>query len=347
MGIWAGSTLNSNETSHLINQWDDSKSLAICRRKNGFLYEILGKAEPGATPMSVEWKNSTKVSGKDIQFNFLGSLKTISTVADGYAAGAGETGTWGGTVIPADTFGAVTLPIVHFADAEYFPSSELDRFTGQEQPMRDWIEEKLEYLMLSWENSFGNAFNTGTAAVPTRTQVCPWRHQISDGVSTGETTYVTYGLDRNDSGNVDFRGNVTVSVGDLTLEKIRLRELEVIERGGMVRLGLVENALYNKIHKLLEGYSVVTYDDQWTKFGGSFVKFGNIRWIMETRMPTELVGLIDPTTWKIWQKKGQFTRQGIVPDPSKKATHVLNWEKWIAIYCKAPNRNALMTNVTS
>lgn len=347
MGLWAGSGINSNETANLINQLYNTKAIAMVRRKNGFLYEMMGKSEAGATPMDTKWQKVNKVSGKDVQFNLLGSLKTIATVADGYAAGAGETSAWGGTVIPADTFGGVTLPLVHYADAEYFPDSELDRYEGDELRTRDWIAQKVEYLILSFENTFGNAINTTTAAVPSRTVVCPWRHQISDGVSTGETTYQTYGLDRNDSANADFRGLVDVTGGDLTLQKIRTRKNVIKGRGGMPKVGLAETTLYGKIETLVEAYSHVTYDETWSSFGGEWVKYAGTRYIQETRMGTGLVALLDPESWVLWWNTKNFTRNGIVRDPSRKATSVLVWGCWNALFCNQPNKNGLLTNLTS
>ena len=346
-GIWTGSGINSNESANLINQLHNTKAIAMVRRKNGFLYEMLGKPEVGKTPGEVNWERTEKTSGRDVQFNLLGSLKTIATVADGYAAGAGETSAWGGTVIPADTFGGVTLPLVHYADAEYFPSSELDRYEGDELRTRDWIAQKIDYLMLSFENTFGNAINTTTAAVPTRTQICPWRHQISDGVSTGETGYVTYGLDRNDSGNADFRGLNSVTGGDLTLQKIRTGKNTAATRGGNVRVGLAETTLYGKIQTLVDSYSHQTFDETWSNFGGEWVKYAGIRFILESRMGTGLVGLLDPDAWKLWWRQKNFTRAGIVLDPSRKATHVLNWEVWCALFCFKPNSNYLLTQLTS
>ena len=347
MGIWNGSSINSNETANLINQLWQTKAIAMVRRKNGLLYEVLGKAEQGATPMDVKWSRTEKTSGKDIQFNMLGSLKTINTVPDGYAAGSGETSAWGGTVIPADTFGGVTLPLVHYADAEYFPDSELDRYEGDELRTRDWIAQKMDYLMLSFENTFGNAINTSTATVPTRTQVCPWRHQISDGVSSGETGYQTYGLDRNDSGNSDFRGLVDVTGGDLTLAKLKARKNLLITRGGNGKVGLAETTLYGKIQTLVENYTHVNYDETWSSFGGEYVRYSGTRYILEQRMATQTVGLLTPETWRLWWNTKNFTRSGIVPDPSKKATHVLVYGYWNAFYTNQPNQNALLTGLTS
>ena len=346
-GIWTGSTINSNESANLINQLWNTKAIAMVRRKNGLLYEVLGKPEKGATPMDVKWNRVNKVSGRDVQFNMLGSLKTISTVADGYAAGAGETSAWGGTVIPADTFGGVTLPLVHYADAEYFPSSELDRYQGDELRTREWIAQKMDYLMLSFENTFGNAINTSTAAVPARTQVCPVRHQISDGVSSGETTYQTYGLDRNDSGNADFRGLVDVTGGDLTLAKIKARQNLIVTRGGDGSVGLAETTLYGKIQTLVENYTHTTWQEDWANFGGSWVRYGNTRFILEQRMATQTVNLLTPSSWVLWWNMNNFTRNGIVEDPSRKATHVLVWGCWNAFYCNQPNQNSVMTGLTS
>ncbi len=348
MAIWAGSTINSNETANLINQLWNTKAIAMVRRKNGLLYELLGKAEPGATPLDVNWQRTRKVSGINVQFNLMGGLKTIETVGDGEGAG-NETSTWGGTVIPSTIFGGVTLPLVHYADAEYFPSSELDRYQGDELRTRDWIAQKMEYLMLSWENTFGNSLATNTQQVPTRTQVCPWRHQISSGNTThgGETVYRTYGLDRFDNGNADFRGNVATQVGDLTLKKIRDQKLECIERGGMATLGLCENAVYSKVLQEIEAYTTVNYDEMWSKFGGEYANFAGTRFVLETRMASGELGLLDPNSFVFWHNMKNFTRNGIVQDVNRRSTHVLVYEYWVALFCNKPNSNAVLTGINT
>ena len=339
---WTGAYASRYAEAKLINQLWQSKSVAIIRRKNGLLYAVLDKTEPGAEPLSVNWNRSQKVSGLDIQLNLMGELKTIATVADGTA----ETTSWAGTVIPTRVFAAVTLPLVHFADAEYFPSSERMRFVGDEVRGTGWVEEKMNYLMLSFENTFGTAINTSTANVPGRTSVCPWRHQISDGVETaGYKTYA--GIDRSDSNCADFRGLCTTSVGDLTLAKIRERQNACTVNGGNPTVGLAATTLYGKIQSLVEAYTHVTYDETWSKFGGDYVKYAGTTFIHESRAETTTVALMDPSTWQLWMNTQPFTSSGIVQDPSRVATHVLPWECWIGFYCNKPNSNALLLGVTS
>lgn len=343
MAIWAGSSINSNETANLINQFWNAKAIPMIRRKNGLLYAVLGKGETGSEPMSMRFQRESKVSGLAVQFNLMGRLKAINMVADG----SGETATWGGTVIPTNVFGGVTLPLQHYADAEYFPDSELDRFQGDELRTRDWIQQKMEYLILSFEDSYGTALNTGTAALPGRTSVCPWRHQIAAPTLAGETTYTTYGMDRTDSANYDFAGNVQIATGDLTLAKIRTTLNTIKTKGGNATVGLAETTLYGKIQALVEAYTVVNYDETWSKFGGDYVQFAGTKYILEQRMPTQLVGLIDPTSWVFWKRDKNFTRGGIQVDPSRVATHVLVWGAWQSLYCNKPNSNGLLTGCTS
>jgi len=343
MAIWAGAYASRYAEAKLINQLWQSKSVAIIRRKNGLLYAVLDKAEPGAEPLSVNWNRESKVSGLNIQLNLMGQLKTIATVADGTA----ETTTWTGTIIPTTVFAAVTLPLVHFADAEYFPSSERMRFTGPEVRGTSWIEEKMNYLMLSFENTFGTAINTSTANEPGRTSVCPWRHQLSTGTAADSANYRTYGLDRNTDDNADFRGMVTTSVGDLTLAKIQERINAIRVNGGNPTVGSAALALYGKIQALVGAYTHTTYDEKWSKFGSEYVKFGNTTFILENRQETTTVGLFDPSSWQLWRNTEPFSASGIVQDPSRVATHVLPWEAWMGFYCKQPNINGMLLGCTS
>lgn len=344
MAIWDGSSINTNELNQLINQYWGMKSIPMVRRKNGFLYAILGKGEKGGNePSGLKFSRFNKTSGANIQLNLLGSLKTIATVADGTA----ETTTWAGTVIPSNAFGGITLPLVHYADAEYFPDSEMDRYVGDENRTRGWIAERIDRLILSWENTLGNALNTTTAGNPGRTTICPWRHQISDGTSSGESGFATYGLNRSDAGNADFRGNVTVSVGDLTLPKIRTMINTTKTRGGQPSVGLAGTTVYGKVEQLVEAYTHVNYDESMSKFGGAYVRYAGMTYILEQRMGAALLGGIDPDSWALWLRDKPFSGSGIVQDPSRVATQVLNWGAWVGIYCNDPGRNFLMTGITS
>jgi hypothetical protein len=346
MAIFAGAAAGTNESAMLINQFVNTVAVPMIKRKNFFLFCVLGKSEPGQTPMQTKFERETRYSGDNLRFVLQGRLKTIATVADGYAAGAGETGTWVGTVIPSDTFGAVTFPMVHFADAEYFPKSEVDRFQGKEMQARAWVETKLRYLMDSFEDTVGTMLMTSTAAIQTRTQICPIRHQLSDGVSTGETSYVTYGLDRADSGNIDFRGLMTVAAGDVSLNKLRLGLNTALTRGGRPSLGLTETTLYTKIQRLAEQYVHTGFNAKWADFGADFVRHAGVEYGLEQRMATGVIHLVEPETFHVWNNFKNFTAAGIVPSPDRKASFVLNWDVWFSVLCKKPNSNYSFAGAT-
>lgn len=347
-GLWTGTSINSTETAMVFNQLWNLTAVEMVRKKNGFLYAILGKMENGATPLDgVSFQRMQKVTGKNIEVKLLGKLKSIPTVADGSAEFTAATPT-----NTQDYWGAAEFSLAHFKDVHALPESEIDRFAGDELKTSNYLDQVFRMLVLSLEDTWGSSSSSyggiHDTKAPSRTVLGGWQYAVSDGTTSGESSYATYGtIDRSDSGNADFRSTVTGSVGDLTLAKVQTLQNTIIGKGGMPNIGIAHTTPYTKIQQLVQGYTHVTYEEDWARFGGTWCEFSGIKFILDQRAPSSVLGLIDPETWVWYQRDIDFTKAGVVHVPTYVGSYVLNWGAWVQDICVRPASNGKLTGITS
>ena len=336
MGLWAGGTsVNSTATAMVFNQLFNKKALSIVRKKNGLLYAALGKEEPLSMPNEgTKFRGEKKITGLKVEVKLHGKLKTISTVSDG----ANEVATATLSVDGAE-WGGAEFDLAHYADNHAIPMSQMDRFAGDESKTLDFISEVFEHLMLSYENTLGTALHTSSA--PSRTVFGGWEYAVADDNTYG-------GIDRTDSANADFRaGYLNASTGALTLAKIATAQNTIVGNGGTPDVGVCGIAIYGKLQQLVQSYTHIVGDKDWDAFGGTWVRYGPTRFILDQRTSSGVMGILDSSSWVLYRNDGNFTRSGIVVDPSRVATYVLPWGSWAQLICLKPNSNAKLSGIDS
>lgn len=347
-GLWYGSNINSTETATVFNQLYSMTAIEQVRKKNGVLYAVLGKAEVGATPLDgISFERRQKVSGNKVEVDILGKLKTIATVADGSAEYAAAT-----LSNTQDYWGGMEFALAHFKDVHPLMESEVDRFQGDELKTASYLDRVFRMLMLSLEKAWGSGSATAgginDTKAPARTTLGGWQWPVSDGVSSGESAYATYGtIDRSDAGNADARATVTPGTGDLTLTKIQTLRNTIITQGGMPSLGVAHTTPYTKIQGLVQNYTHTVFTEDWSRFGGDWVEFSGTRFILEQQAPTDVVGLLDPTSFVWYERDIPFTKKGLVYADTLQATYLINWGAWAQMICLRPASNGKLTGVTS
>jgi hypothetical protein len=343
MGLWAGATINANDSAFLFNTLASRKSFDMVRKKQGLLYALLGEKETGSTPGTEGFQRLARQNFNKVEQRLLGALESPATVADANQIDA---------VTPAwdnDAWGAAEWSLAHYAHPFYSPASELDRFMGNDAKTADFIDEWFNKMMLSYRKVWSTALNlTGASAQPSRTVLgsVPYAIEGVDGAWTDASDDYG-GLARDDSGNADFRGNVQASVGTLSLDKIRTTLLDVEADGGNVKVASAGSTVIGIMHKLLEPYTVVTYDESWTKFGGDWVQFAGVKYIHDPDCASGYMLLLDPETWRLYINDSvPMTRSGIVNDITLKAMNVVQTQWWMQCICLAPSHNGLLKGIT-
>lgn len=341
-GLWTGTSINTNETAMVFNQLANRKAFHITRRKNGFLYAVLGKDEPHATPGASEgFKRLKKVTGNKIEVRVLGDVPEPGTTSDGLNEIAEVT-----LENRASDFGAQVFDLAHYTYTHAIPHSAMDRFAGNEAKTLSYLDEIFDQIMLGYEKVWGTALGqVGSAGAPSRTSLGSWPFAIA-GTTPG-TTWGSYGtIDRADQGNTDFRGH-PYNVGDLTLAKIRQAQNDIAVYGGDASFGCCKAAVFGKLQSLVENMTVVDYDEVWSKFGGRYVRYAGTSFTLDHYAPDNVLGLFTPSTWGLWKNDSiPLTKTGVINDPSRVATYVVQTGVWMQLICMQPNQNAYLYNIT-
>lgn len=343
MALWAGTALNTNELAMLFNQLASRKAIPMVRKNHGLTYALLGKREKVSAPGMTKFERLSTISGNKIEQRLLGALRTPNTVAD---ADQFDTVTLSHD---ADAWGAAEWPLAHYYDTVPVPNSEMDRIRGNEAKTASFVDEFLEYVMLGYQKAWGTALHvTGVNGTGSRTVLgsVPYAIEGVDGAWTDSSD--DYGtIARDDSGNADFRGQVQSSVGTLTLSKIRTSMFATKAYNGMPSVGVGNGTVMDKVHQLVEAYTVVNYNEKWSEFGGEYVRYAGIDWLYDNDTPSGYAYLLTPETWRIYMKENTpFTESGIVPDVTKKATFVLPTQFWMQCICLHPAQNAVLKGIT-
>ncbi len=346
MALWNGTDLNKTALASMFNQmWTKNGAISIVRKANGLLYAVMDKSwEPAPPRDGFSIKRMTKVSGNQIEVRLRGKNETLSTVADGAAELSAPA-----MIYSDNTFGAAKFDLTHYANKYGVPDSEYDRIVGDESKTKSFVADKMLSITEDHENEWGNQIN-GAQVGFTRTQMGSWIHAVSDGVTTGETSYATYGLiNRTDAANADFRGVVNYLNRTMTLADIVSTRNLTRKNGGNVKLLLSETTVYSALEsKLMNTQVVVNYDEKWSQFGGQYWRFAGMVGVMEHRMPTGVLGGLDTDTWAFWMddKKPFSGDRTLIVDPSIAAGRVVLPRFWTQLLCNKPNSNFKITAIS-
>jgi len=341
MAIWAGgTTINTTEMAMVVNKVYNKKAINIAKRKNGLLYAIYGKDESGSIPLDQADKfvRMGQVNGHNFEVRLVGALPSPAGVTDG----ANELATVNlSSNYDSAAFGGSEFAIAHYTWTEPLPHHQLYRYVGDEAKTAGYLQEVFDRVMSGYENVIGNAINGSSA--PARDQIGGWAYAVATDNTYG-------GIDRTDSANASFRGNVrAASGGTLTLPLVRSAQNDCIIGGGNPEIGLGDQTVYELLQQKIEPYSQITYDKSgWTRFGGVFFEYAGTKWILDQRAPSNTLGILDPSTFVfIYKNMGLTNAAAIMPDPSRAAAHVMPTEIWCQLVCVKPNSNAKITGVTS
>lgn len=369
--IWANSTVNTAETAFVFNRMATRKAIPMVRRKNGFLYSILGKEEVGSTPGTTGFQRHRQITGKDIEWTMLGTLERPQTVADANQNVAAT------MAIRTTDWGAATAKYAHFSHTFAVPEDQILRFKGEEEKL-NFMDSFFEKVMLSYEHAIGIRLGfsnitdtTYMADIQSRDVLGSYVYAIASNnnlsAAVDWANAGNYGtIVRSDANNADFRGNVYTNVGDLTLGKLLTAKNACIVRGGNPTVAMAGATYYTKIEQLVSQYVQTAFDEDWSKFQGAHTIYAGMRMVLEPYIDAgkaydlandttatanfadtgTLVALIDPSTWEFYSNMQNFT-SGLVKDITKKALWVLPTSPFMQLVCLSPYRNAIIGGVTS
>lgn len=340
MAIYAPTTNITGLGANAFNKLYSYNFIPAIVDRNAFLYMALGKSFMGSDGLPSFERLVRDFNGPNIEGRFLGSLDTISTVSQGTNEVASDSGTYN-----ADHFGNTFFPWTHYYQNKKIPSTDYNRIRGDEAKTKNYVQDVMQAITLSMENTLGTAVNAAVAGA-TETVCGNWQHAVSDGVSTGETGYATYGFDRSDSANSWARGINTVTTLQLTVPKIRTVKNGIAGNNGFAKVGIAGTTVYGIVQALADQYTWVESDPDWMDFTGEYVGIGKTRFMLDQRATSGVLGLFTPETWTAYQRMINFTESGIVRNFATAASYVLPWDMFFQVICWDPGKNGKLTGIT-
>ena len=339
MALWQGTAVNNNVLSGVFNQVHNKKAISMVTKANPTIYSLMGRpGDDGRNAYNKSfggWMKSEKISGDKHEVRLRGAIPTFDAIADGSDELTDATINY-----DDDHTGAAVFILAHYGKVQGVPSSEYDRFRGDEAKTLSWIDEIHEYLMDGFVETMSDEFfENATNAPPARSQFGSLVTAIDDG-----NTYGT--IDRTDAGNIDYRAEVGSSTGALTLRKVQDKINAVKDNRGETRVGVIGTTLFGKFQDLVQPYSQATYARDTASWGSDHIYFAGVEWVQERNCPSGLIFGLDPKTFKVVWKDAPFTESGLILDPRLKAGRIINCNVWLQNFCMKPNSNWKLEDVT-
>lgn len=339
MSLWTGTAVNTNELAMVFNQLYNLRSIDVTRRLSGLLYYILGKKIPGKTPTSMTtFQKLKKITGRKVEVKILGAIPTPTYSANAAADLAAYDLA---ANYDADAFGAMEFDLSKLIYKEPVPGWEYDRFRGDEKKTLNWMNEVMTKVERGYERLVNPELNNTSA--PATNKIGGWVYAVSDGVSTGETSYATYGtIDRSSAGNENFQSYVLNAGGSMSLKKLRKARNKVKIKHGNPRLGLIDEDGYTELESLLEAYTVIREDSQWFDFQGEWVRYGKVTYVLDADCPSQTIGLIDPDYFVFYMSDDPMfdASEVLVTDPTKTDAKLVPTKMYSQLLCTCPNAHA-------
>lgn len=340
MALWNGTTLNTNALSSNINKWFSNNAIPMVVKRNAFLYALKNK-ETGPYGMAgSRIKTAKMVNGNALNVRLMGKMPTFTGLADANQTDALSI-SW-----VTDAFGAANFAWSHFYHPEPIVMSELKLIRGDEARTNGWLDDIMMKVTRGWEATLGDAINgTNTAA---RTTIAGWRWGSSDGVSTGETAYATYGtLDRSDSGNVDFRGNVRyLTGGDLKLDDFVALKTDILADNGNPDFSVVGQTGFLKLEQEIRG-SVQIPNKDWDAYRGDKMFSHGIAICFESRCGTTELGMFDSEALTLFLDEDGVNSSGLKDAAAiyKGVEYILPVHVWSQFVVTNPSNTGKITNI--
>ena len=333
MAIWDSTALNTDALSSAVNKWDDLNFVPGIVKRNALLYAIMGFS---GTPQNPNWASAVRkdaeVQGNNLVVRILGELETISNIADSAQLDAVS---WNNN---PNAIGAAVFAWTHTSHNESIRDSDFDLIKGSEARTASYMQDVMERLKLSREDTIGTAMNSTNDQ--TRSLLGGWEFMYD---STG-----TYGtLDK--AQNTFFAGNETDVGGAGDLDDIDTMRTDIWQDGGNPTLGIAPKVPYNKLKQELRGYAQAV-PTSWDMYkGGGLLHYDGTTFAFEHRCTATVVGMITPEHLRYYKKGSEFKIVGgnIMPALLKGSSVGLILREWSAFVTRHPGSGGKLTGWTS
>ena len=338
MAIWDSTALNTDALSSAINKWDDLNFVPSIVKRNALLYAMMGMSGASGNTEVPNWnslfKKDFQVQGNNLNVRLLGELETISTLAD---ASQLDAVSWNNN---PNAIGGAVFAWTHYSHNEGVRDSEYELIVGNEARTASYMQDVMERLKLSRQDTIGTAINSTNDQA--RTTLGGWEFACD---STG-----TYGtLDK--AQNTFFAGNETDVAGAGDLDDLDAMKLDILQDNGNPTLGLAPKVPFNKIKQEIRGYAAAV-PSSWNMYqGGGLLHYDGTTYAFEHRCTATVVGLLTPEHWRYYRKNDgaevSVISKEVMNALLKGAKLGFTLREWTAFICRHPGAQGKLTGWTS
>ena len=337
MAIWAGSAINTDELTMVVNQVYNQKFIDQVTENQGYARYALGKPDREAGVRAPAFEKLKSYTGKNIEVKLLGNLQQFDTLADGAPEVASTVG------VVTEKYGAAEFAPTHFYKAHWVPKSQWKRFRGQEAKTLNFVQDEYDWLMKSWMDTLDTGMTSTNNQA--RATLGGWEYAVDDS-----TTYDSYGtITRSDAGNVDFRAYVKSSFGAFTLDALQVEVTTGRGNGANPNVAVAGEAVFNYFVKACrdEGTLINNYGSNGrVEAGGTQFSWNGMDLLFAKRTTAGVLGILDSRTFFVYMDEEGMENE-IMVDRSKKAALMFSMEAWVAQVCKFPKGNVKCTGITA
>lgn len=335
MALWSGSAdLDTNELAAVFNQLANKKAFSTTRKKNGLLFGMLGKEEALATPgAGASFKRLKKITGGKIEVRLRGAVADPTYISD-----ANQTAARTLTQV-TNLFGNATFDLAHLFHVHPIPYSEMDRFAGDEAKTLSYVDEVYDAISEAFEKIMGTGLWTNT--VPSRSMFGGLRYALNQTANSGYG-----GIDRTDADNANYLAPGNSATGTMTVAKLHTGVDTAGLNGGQIDIAATGITVYGKLRELLEAYTLVTYDEDWTKFGGKWLGFAGVKFILDYYAATGVMPMFDSSSWGVWTKDHNLSKKAFSDDITVQGSYVIPCHLWCQAICLEPRKNYMFEAIT-
>jgi hypothetical protein len=344
MPLWDGTTLNNTVLSHLFTKIHKSGyAIQHNRKRNGFFSVMLGKGFEDGTKAKFNFERLKWIGGEAIEIRH-----QAGNITNEYLTrGTGELALRSPAI--SNNVGNSKLGVALLYAEAPFTQSEIDEIQNAPEEVKKsktgvLVQERYEQIQEGMARTLNMAMLGANA--PGSTQIGGLKYMVSDGVSTGETAYANYLVDRSAAGNEWARSTVVSVGGTLTLGTITDGILAASQNRSSVELAVCTPLVWKKLKELAQqSQRVLDVNEDVLSLGARNFSYDGVTFLYDHDLTDNEIYLLDPSTFALYCRT-ENTVAEVMKDVTRKGAHVMQVYQYWQFLCDQPNKNVKIKDFT-
>lgn len=348
MAAGAGASINGIPAGQAFNRMIHDQVIPISATQHPVIYLLFGTRVQGKyetlqagdgevlkTPKMS--RNSIAPSGTKYELQVLISKPTFGTVADTTAASAANTlqapvGTNNPEFDLTEGYAALALP--------YWDQWKV---SGDVVKASSYFDVQKEAMINAFQSTVAGWFHATTTNTPGARGTFASIHTIVDSGNT-------YGFDRTDAGNIDWRSNVVdCNAGPLSWSAVRAARVKTSKycrAGSSANTIIAGEAIYNDLYAQIENKAILTNTGNTLEFGGEHFSYAGVTPMVDFDCAANYAFLLEPSVWCSALADKGFNMRIVDGSAATTASDILKANYALFAGCKHAARQTKFKNIT-